>query len=256
MFDPWILKTLIGSLLLPPTNGLLLLALGFFIRKRRGGLAVALLGSLLLLAQSLPLVSGALIATLEERAGPVITDPEGAQAIVLLAGGLHRDASEYGGDTVNERSLVRLRYAAVLARRFGLPVMVSGGVPIEGRLAEADAMSDVLERELGVPVRWREVRSRDTADNALFSAQILQADGVRRIVLVTEAFHMPRARKLFEHAGLQVVSAPTGFKGGRDGPKAFDFLPQAKAMQISYFALHEWLGIGWAELVRRVHMAR
>lgn len=69
-------------------------------------------------------------------------------------------------------------------------------------------MAEILEGEFGVPVRWREELSRDTADNARFSAVMLKAAGISRIVLVTQAFHMPRAVALFEAAGLQVVAAP------------------------------------------------
>jgi uncharacterized SAM-binding protein YcdF (DUF218 family) len=252
MPDAWYLKTLLGSLLLPPCNVLVLLALAGLFRKRRGARALAFLGGFLLLAQSLPLVSGALMASLESRAGPALTDPAGAQAIVVLGGGLYENAPDYGGDTVNERSLVRARYGATLARRFNLPVLVSGGTPTGAQRPEADAMGDVLERELGIPVRWRDVRARDTADNARFSARILHAEGIRSIVLVTEAFHIPRARRLFEAAGFEVVAAPTNFKGRRAPPLPLDLLPQTKALQTSYFALHEWLGLAWAALVQRV----
>ena len=57
-----------------------------------------------------------------------------AQAIVVLGGGRYRDAPEYGGDTVGEATLVRLRYAAKLHRETGLPLLVTGGKP-EGRAA-------------------------------------------------------------------------------------------------------------------------
>lgn len=110
-------------------------------------------------------------------------------------------------------------------------------------------MAAIAEREFGVAVRWKESESSDTADNASMSAQILKPAGIRRVVLVTQAFHMSRARQLFEAAGLEVIPAPTDFKGSRDGPlETFDFLPQAKAIQTSYYALHEWLGLAWISL--------
>ena len=255
MPDLGMLKALLGNLLLPPANGLFLLMLAGLFRRRRGAVTIAVVGVLLLLVPSLPLVAGVLIETLEVRAGRAIADPGPAQAIVVLGGGISRNASEYGGDTVNERSLVRARYGATLARRFQVPVLVSGGAPLDTQRAEADAMGDLLEREFNVPVRWREARSRDTAENARFSARILRTEGIRHVILVTDAFHMPRARKLFAAAGLEVTAAPTGFKANRGDPKLFDFLPQAKAMQLSYYALHEWLGIAWAELVRRMRAA-
>lgn len=249
----WFLKNLIATFLLPPGNGLLLLALALFFRKRRWGFVLALLGGLLLGVQSLPPVASWLSASLEDRAGPVIVDAGGAQAIVVLGSGLNRGAAEYGGDTVNERSLVRLRYGATLARRFGLPILVSGGTPPRAYRAEGDAIAEVLEKEFAVPVRWRETRSMDTADNADMSAAILHAAGIRRVILVTQAFHMPRAQRLFNQAGLEVVPAPTDFRGRRGQPIGpLEWLPDAAALHRSYHALHEWLGIAWIELRQRV----
>lgn len=248
----WLLKNLGGNLLLPPSNVLLLLALAAIFRKRRWSLGLAIFAGVLLLAQSLPPVAGVLIGTLEERAGSVLADPQGAQAIVILGSGLDRNAEEYGGDTVNHRSLVRLRYGATLAHRYQLPVLVSGGTPVNAERSEADVMGDVLEREFDVPVRWRETKSVDTGENAIFSATRLRADGINRILLVTQAFHLPRARALFETTGLEVIPAPTNFKGRRrERLSPADWLPQAYALHDSYYALHEWVGLVWAELARR-----
>lgn len=256
MADAWLLKTLLGTLLLPPTNALLLLGLAGVFRKRRWSFGLAVFAGLLMLAQCLPPVSGALIVTLEDRAGSVPTDPAGAQAIVILGSGLNMGAREYGGDTANERSLIRLRYGATLARRFHLPVLVSGGTPLTAERSESDVISDILEREFGIPVRWRETQSKDTADNARMSAKLLHAAGMRRIVLVTQAFHMPRARRLFEDAGLEVIPAPTDFKHGREKALTpLDWLPQARALYNSYYALHEWLGLAWFKMVREVRQA-
>jgi len=247
----FLFKNLLGTLLLPPGNGLLLLGLAALCRRRRWAFGLALAGGLLLFVQSLPLVANMVIATLEERAGAVLRQPAGAQAIVVLASGLRREAAEYGGDTANERSLVRLRYGAALARQLKLPLLVSGGRPEKASRSEAEVMAEIIEREFGVAVRWRETESQDTADNAAMSARMLQAAGVRRVVLVTQAFHMPRARRLFEAAGLEVIAGPTDFRSGPwEPPGLFDFLPQPKALQTSYYALHEWLGILWLQLSR------
>ena len=69
-----------------------------------------------------------------------------AQAIVIVAGGRHRNAPEYGGETVNPLTLERLRYGARLARASGLPILLSGGAP-SGGTAEALLMRDALERD-------------------------------------------------------------------------------------------------------------
>jgi len=249
MSSVFLFKNLLGTLLLPPTNGLLLLLVAALFRRRRWAFGLALIGGTLLFLQSLPIVASNLIAPLETRAGGVFVSAQGARAIVVLGSGLRRDAPEYGSDTVNERSLVRLRYGATLARRLQLPVLIAGGVPPLASRAETDVMAAIAEREFGVAVRWKESESSDTADNARMSARILKAAGIRRVVLVTQAFHMPRARQLFEAAGLEVIPAPTDFKGPGEGPlEVFDFLPQARAIQTSYYALHEWLGLAWMSL--------
>ena len=256
MSSIFVFKNLLGTLLLPPANGLLLLLVAALFRRRRWAFGLALSGGALLFLQSLPIVANTLVATLEARSGGVFVSAQGAQAIVVLGSGLRRDAPEYGGDTVNERSLVRLRYGATLARRLQLPVLITGGVPPLASRSESDAMAAIAEKEFGVAVRWKESKSRDTADNASMSAQILKPAGIRRVVLVTQAFHMPRARQLFEAAGLEVIPAPTDFKGPNEGPlEAFDFLPQARALQTSCYALHEWLGLAWIALAATVKPA-
>jgi uncharacterized SAM-binding protein YcdF (DUF218 family) len=249
----WALKNLLSCLLLPPGNGLLLLGLAglFRRRRRRWALPLAVLAGTLLLAQSLPIVAQVLITSLERQAGPVFVAPDRAGAIVILGGGLDQGAPEYGGDTAIDRTLLRLRYGATLARRHPLPVLVAGGRPGGAERSEAAVMAEILEHEFKVPVRWQEADSKDTAENAAFAARILKTAGISRVVLVTQAFHMPRARALFERAGLEVVPAPTAFRAGPTfGWEAFDLLPQAGALHTSYYALHEWLGIAWMRLSR------
>ena len=83
----------------------------------------------------------------------------------------------------------------------------------------------------------------------MLSAAILRDADIQRVVLVTQAFHMPRAVRLFRSAGLEVVPAPTNFITGGDtviGP--LSFVPRINALRNSYYALHEWLGIAWLAL--------
>jgi uncharacterized SAM-binding protein YcdF (DUF218 family) len=246
------LKSLLGSLLLPPGNGLFLLGLALAFRRRRWAFSMALVGGLLLLAQSLPIVSGELMGSLERRAGRLAQGPDGALAIVVLGSGLITAAPEFGGEFATYRTLIRVRHGAQLAGRWGLPVLVTGGKPLDAERSEAAVMAEMLSGEFGVPVRWQEDQSVDTAGNARLSAAILHPAGIRRIALVTQAFHMPRAAALFEAAGFEVVRAPTHFVATSDGPPVFsDFVPRASALHNSYYALHEWLGILWMQLSGR-----
>lgn len=238
----------VGQLVLPPTS-LVLLAFGGLavsLRRRTLGLLITSASLLGLLALSLPAVAQALMATLEPP--PLASGQRaGAQAIVVLAGGRTREAPEWRGDTVNARSLRRLRYGAQLARETGLPILLAGGNPERAAVAESELMRAVLEREFGLRARWIETRSDTTAENARFTAQILRPLGIERVLLVTDAFHMPRALRAFARAGLAPVAAPTGYIGRR-AFRPQHLVPNAEAMSASYFALREWAAGLWYRL--------
>ena len=246
----WLLKNLIALFLLPPLSLCLLGFAGFWLLKRRPRLGKSLiaLSLTLLFALSTPLVANYLMSLLEQHV-PVLQvgATQGAEAIVILGGGVYHDAPEYGADVVNGTALERLQYGAYLQRQTGLPILVSGGSP-EGGTPEATMMRRSLEQEFLVPVRWAEMRSQDTAQNAQFSAVILKAEGITKVLLVSHAWHLPRARIEFEKHGLTPILAPTRFgyvPGGHSGAKIFNYLPQARALLKSHYAIHEGIGLLW-----------
>ncbi|MDH5208214.1 MAG: YdcF family protein, partial [Burkholderiaceae bacterium] len=107
------LSYLLSSLVLPPTSLALLALFGLALWKSRPRLAVALVAGsqLTLLALSMPVVANGLARTLEPP--PLASDAlRQAQAIVILGGGINRSAVEWGGVTVNDFTLQRLRYGA------------------------------------------------------------------------------------------------------------------------------------------------
>lgn len=103
-------------------------------------------------------------------------------------------------------------------------------------------MAESLARDYGIVVRWREERSRTTWENALFSAPLLREAGVQRVVLVTQAAHMPRARWCVERQGLQVLAAPVGFLGVDNARPFAGWLPKGKAFWQNAQLLNEALG--------------
>ncbi|MDY0975119.1 YdcF family protein [Massilia sp. CFBP9012] len=239
------------NLILPPASLLLLTAIGLLLRRRwrRAGGIVA--GAALVLLVFLSSSAGArfLVAPLEALATP-LRDPAnaGAQAIVVLAAGRLRAAPEYGDrDIPDHIALARLRYAAHLHRRTGLPILVSGGAPSAGATSLADAMASALREDFGVPVRWVEGRSRNTAENAAFSAALLRPENVERVLLVTDAMHMERARTVFQGGGLQVTDAPTMFFG-EQARGLVAWVPSAEGMRRSWYASYELIGIAWYRL--------
>jgi uncharacterized SAM-binding protein YcdF (DUF218 family) len=99
-------------------------------------------------------------------------------------------------------------------------------------------MQAALEREFDVRVRWAEIRSRNTHENAVRSAEILRAEHINRIVLVAHSFDIPRAKAEFAAQGIEAIPAPTGILSGEfDTP--LDVLPSLAALQSSYYALYE-----------------
>ena len=240
------LTNFVASLLLPPLNGLLPLALGWWLWHRRPDVARLLvaIGVLLIVIQSLPVVGILLTRRLEAR--PLELKRANAQAIVVLGGGRHRDAPEYGGDTVSDGGLVRLRYAVKLYRSTGLPLLVTGGKPDGGELSEAETMRRVLVNEFHVPVKWCEGESENSRESAVRTAKLFKKIGVSRVLLVTHAVHMRRAAEAFTAAGLEVTPAPTDFTGGPLTP--LDFVPQSGGLATTGAALHEWIGILWYRL--------
>lgn len=246
------LYTLAKALLLPPVGLFLLILLGVKWWRYRFGRGLVLVSALLLLALSLPIVSHRLMEPLEPYPALTGADVVAAkpQAIVVLAAGRYSGAPEYGGDSIGGTTLQRIRYAAWLQRRTRLPLIVSGSSPTQKQPATGTLMRDVLEQEFRVPVAAVEDRSRNTLENAAFTAETLRAMKLENILLVSSAWHLPRAVETFERYGLKVIPAPTVFetRDDSDGLQLDDFLPGVGALQRSYLAIHEYLGRVWYRL--------
>jgi len=245
------LKTFVKQLVLPPAGPLLLALVGLLLLKRRPmlGRTLILVGIASLWLLSTPLVATAL-AQLAEYYPPLdLQAAAGAQAIVILGGGGERRyAAEYEGPAAGPVLLERLAYGAFLAHKTGLPVLVTGA------LIEAAAMRASLERNFDVQTRWVDDRAYDTFDNASDSAQLLKADGVQRIILVTHATHMRRSVEEFRAVGLQVFPAPTGMS---DSSFQFSVLvPGPDALSRSSTALNELLGEPARRVLEATHLRR
>ena len=142
-------------------------------------------------------------------------DAKSQTAIVILGGGLEPFAPEYGAGNLSHTSLERLRYGIWLSRQTGLPTAFSGGVgwAQPDATPEARIAANIAATEFSRPIKWVEDNARDTHENAGRSVALLRAAGIKHIVLVTHAVHMPRALHEFETAAgtsLRVEAAPMG----------------------------------------------
>lgn len=245
---PGELKPVLSALALPPAGPLLLALLGVLLatRRRRAGLAVAALG--LVLAWLLATTGMAVVLSrflLPPLEPPRPEQVARVQAIVVLGGGVLPQAPEYGVAQPGPHTLARLRYGVRLARQTGKPLAFAGGVGwgAAGTRTEAEGTvaARVLQEEYGVKLRWMDDRSRDTGENAARMADQLQRDGVRRIALVTDATHIPRATSAFRAAGFEVLPAPTNFIVAAERP-LLRWLPSTGGAADCRSLLREWLG--------------
>ncbi len=242
------LRYMLKQFFMPPGILLLLLLLAWFLRRRFPRLAACCftvgLGGLWLM--SLPITVEWMARAIERE--PAVAHEQWAglaqhaDAIIVLGGGRDSADPAWGGDQPSAMALERTRYAARLAKASGLPVLTTGGLHFGRPPSEAALMAEVMREDLGVEVRWREERSRTTWENAQESAAMLQPEGVRRVVLVTQAWHMPRSRWSFEQAGFEVVAAPVGFIGVPNDRPLGGWLPEGKAFWQSTLLLNEVIG--------------
>lgn len=173
-------------------------------------------------------------------------------AIVVLGGGrrFRADFPEYGQQDLQAASFERVRLAAKLAKKTGLPVLVTGGVTGDVRLnveahSEAAIMSQVLVSEFGIHAKWLENQAMSTDENAAYSASILKKNNIRHIYLVTHATHIPRARYFFQRSGIDITAIPVGFDMA-NGVNVKSFYPNH--VNDTRQIWHELMGTIWAQM--------
>jgi uncharacterized SAM-binding protein YcdF (DUF218 family) len=243
------MKGILLTLAMPPTGFLLLVAAGLLLSRvwRRVGRGLAWLGLIALLLFGMPIVSESLLLGLET--GLPMTPEAGhpPQAIVVLGAEVIRAHGETLGIRPGLLTLDRLRTAAALHRRTGLPILVTGGATQPDTQAVGLVMERSLQDDFQSPPRWVETKSADTWENARFSADILRSAGIDSVYVVTHSWHMRRAVLAFAGTGVTVTAFPTSLDDPM-GPDLYDFLPRASGWQTGYFALHEWIGYAWYRL--------
>jgi uncharacterized SAM-binding protein YcdF (DUF218 family) len=207
---------------------------------RRVGIAVALAASLCLFAAATPALSSYLLRQAEGEI-PEAVDLHAAQAIVVLGGDQRLGNGADIPDTLGPLSLERVVLAAAAFHRLRLPVVVSGGRIPGAHASSAELMKPPLDRDFAVPVVWSEDRSRTTHENAVYTAELLKGRNIGTVLLITQAWHQPRALWSFERAGLHALPWPAP-RTALQIDRLDDFLPNIGALHDSFHALHELIG--------------
>ncbi|MDY6215114.1 YdcF family protein [Actinobacillus porcinus] len=245
------LTKIITNIILPPFDVILLLILAFILslfRFKKLAFLTALLSVCILYFFSIPYTAEKLSDSLVQEDHLTVNDYRQAQAIVVLGGGLRDSKELYSPITVPGLPLERMRYAAYLHKETEFPILISGASP-NGN-SEAKVMGQEFFTFFGIKPKWLEEKSTNTKENAFYTKEILEREGITRIILVTHQWHMQRAKMLFERQGFTVYPASVGSGKIPEtyGLNYMHFIPQAGALNANMQLLKEWIGY-WKEKI-------
>ena len=258
------IKKLIEAMIFPPGIVIIAFLLIFFISfidflKRKAKVAkpagyiifipaISLLSAVILYLFSIQPVSNMLLIPLETNypvpPAKMIGKPS---AIIVLSSGAYNKMT-LDGDSFN-----RLLGGFKLYKKYRVPVIVSGGYAAS-TVSVAKAMSNIL-LEIGVPKSFviTEDKSDDTYQNARYVLRICGRRGLKRIILVTSAYHMSRAMFLFNEfkGGIKIIAYPTDFKTDKHY-NIYGYFPQLGNLIISEEAMHEYIGYFYYYIKERI----
>lgn len=238
---------------LDPANAVVLaLAAAFWLTGRRSPglrrLGRALLGAAVafLLATATTPLSDLLAEPLENRFSPPAALPDDPAGIIVLGGAVAPLLSRARGQPALNAAADRLAAFADLARRYpNARLIASGGSGLLLNQADReDVATAAALAQMGLdPSRVTfESQSRNTWENALFSRDLMKTDTGRPWVLVTSAFHMPRAVGVFRKLGIEPIPYPVDYRTRGDGEPWLRAELSAN-LDVLSTAAREWTGL-------------
>jgi len=233
---------------------LMLVALVTLWKRPRWAAAPIALALIVLLVGSNAWVSRSLVRSLEWQNIPSAELPN-AEAIVVLGGATKPAFPPRPSVDISEEG-DRVLYGAQLYQQKKAPIIIVAGGRIDWRGSGPSESADMaaILTQIGVPTEaiLQEPLSLNTYENAVNVRKILDARGIRRVLLVTSAMHMPRSLLIFKRQGIAAIPAPTDFlvtdnelKEPQNSPQAtlLNLIPDAKQLDNSTRALKEYIGI-------------
>lgn len=206
---------------------------------------------------SLPITSLTAGQWLEQRYEVDHSAISNADAMVVLGGHTAQNRLNWfvplsDGDAVHRR----VDTAFALFEHGKAPIIIVSGAAYEGDVSEAQGMAWQL-RQLGVPESaiLIEEQSHTTRENAVYTQQLMQQQGLDTLLVVTSALHMPRAMGVFKHLGVNAYAAPNPPQVVLPPGQStwFAYLPNRLALASSRSIIKEYLGYwvyqwrGWIE---------
>lgn len=242
----YVLSKILDLLVAPLTWAVLLVALGMlWLRARPGRAKVALtLAVLVLLVFSVEPVSRRLFGRLENAVQDTFRPEPPYDVVIVLGGMVDPSAMRRSGQLELDQAVDRIaRAAQVLRAGQAKNVLITGGIFLDGKAerSEADWLAEWL-REQGIAADRiaLEGESKNTRENALYSAKILSERGWKRVLLVSSAWHARRAVGCFRAVGVEVDLLTVDHRAG--SPPRASWIPRAAAFSDSTDALRELFG--------------
>ena len=253
----WLTK-LLPQLIYPLGLGLLLQLIAICGHKRRWALPLSITGWLVIAVPAMPVVSDALLKQLEDQAASLTPKsiPQ-ADAVLVLGGGIRPAPAKGLGVEVNEAG-DRLLCGVRLWRQGKAPVLITSGARVSFQpndpIAPEAALSQQLVQELGVPnsaVLLNDA-ARTTSEEAQRINKLAAEQGWKQLILVTSAFHMPRALASFKRqSGLQIIPVACDYRLDPQhqnqafswGELLIDLIPSSSALNQTTQVLKEHLGL-------------
>jgi uncharacterized SAM-binding protein YcdF (DUF218 family) len=233
-----------------PSNALIILGLAGAVlavtRWRRAGAGMMAASIILLAAAGFLPVGNALIHVLEARFPPWQETRGVPDGIVVLGGAISSRLSRAHGEPVFDGDAGRITALVKLARAYpGARIVYSGGDAslLSSEAPEADFIYPLLD-SFGIP-RERvllETRSRNTAENAIFTKELVNPKPAERWLVVTSARQMPRAVGCFRKAGFHVEAYPVGWRTTQQFD-SFGERTLSDGLKRLDSAAYEWIGL-------------
>ena len=242
-----------------PSTFLTLLALaGLLLRPwfRRLGTALTVLGVVGLLVAGLSPLGRILMVPLENRFSAHTDDGRPVDGVIVLGGAELPAVTAARGQPSFQEAGERILAMGELARRYPQARIVFAGG--SSNLVEASPMqeADVVRMalpQIGVdPARVELERfSRNTAENARLARELIRPQPGQRWLLVTSAFHMPRAIGCFRAAGFPVIAYPVDYRTIGEAQPFRLFGSVAEGLGFTDLASREWMGLAVYYLAER-----
>lgn len=238
----------------PLSLALILIVLGFLAllagRRRFSGLLSFLAGAILFATLFTSLGAWSLQMLEARYPRPTLTTPPAC--MIVLGGAFDLEVTAGRGGMEMNQAADRFIEAARLARLYPQSkILVSGGDGSFSGDYKGDAdLSPVFFEAIGVdPARIiRETVSRNTAENVGQTKALLEANGLTDCLLMTSAYHMPRAKALFDAEGVTTVPWPTDYRSSGRVTLRLDFTQPSLNAALTSTAMREWAAIWFSRL--------